>query len=175
MFFKSIKVNHCQQTVEISAPAIGRPAVRTSGGFYRGNIESFSETGPGSSFMFQHDSVSSFRSDYAVVIIENNFYFFLFYVFFLSPHTGRGASGAGWYIFLSLLSVKYSFREGCCTCVLKEKHVSIANISQLKCSTRSVKRPMLTNIKDNPPGVNYLFKQQPDKVTQVRIQRTGVT
>lgn len=116
-----------------------------------------------------------FRSDYAVVIIEVNCFIFLFYVFFLSPHTGRGASGAGWYIFLSLLSVKYSFREGCCTCVLKENHVSIANISQLKCSTRSVKRPMLTNIKDNFPGVNYLFKQQPDKVTQVRTQRTGVT
>lgn len=89
MFFKSIKVNHCQQTVEISAPAIGRPAVRTSGGFYRGNIESFSETGPGSSFMFQHDSVSSFRSDYAVVIIENNFYFFYFMYFSYRPTLGE--------------------------------------------------------------------------------------
>lgn len=84
VFSKSIQVNHCQQTVEISAPAIGRPAVRTSGGFYRGNIESFSETGPSSSFMFQHDSVSFFRSDYAVVIIEVNCFFFLFYFMYFS-------------------------------------------------------------------------------------------
>lgn len=128
--------------------------------------------------MFQHDSVSFFfRSDYAVVSIEVNllYIFFILCIFPYRPTLGEEPPELVGTSFLSLLSVKYSFREGCCTCVLKEKHVSIADISQLKCSTRSVKRPMLTNVKDNFPGVNYLFKQQPDKVTQVRIQRTGVT
>lgn len=62
--------------------SLDAPAVRTSGGFYRGNIESFSETGPSSSFMFQHDSVSFFGQTTRLLLLKLSVLFLFFLMYF---------------------------------------------------------------------------------------------
>lgn len=59
-FFKPVKIHCRHQTAEVGVPVIWRSAIRTSGGFYRANIESFSETELSSSSVFQRDSVLCF-------------------------------------------------------------------------------------------------------------------
>lgn len=125
VYSKSMRVQCLQQTVEISVAVIWRSAIQTSGGFYRANIESFSETEPSSSLMFQrHFGTLGFRLEYTNLLLKLTLFSFYVYflvlcIFLLAPHWERSLRSGLVHLCYCSLMKKWPFRCTCvCACVL---------------------------------------------------------